>query len=857
MPTTLECAEFGVAIKNAQQAAKIDGLQNNYALRARNGKIVGGLMQPLDVKQTGLNHRVNAFFTRENGKANNEELSKIYSDKSNSKTQLAAEDFQGVILYSFGKIETPISVKNPYALPNYADINLIDNLPEVEISDIPYIFMPILNYTIPCDLMQLYLQAALFLYAGNEIYSCVDIFTPTNLKLGRSMQLTCAALEQYCANSDLVTLAFNEQSRSIVKCRLIQQIAFPHLQRFSRQLAAWIKQEVKQPFNPEKLAEYQAFLIKAEKIITRLTNNAIEYMSLIEQNSQHRWDTHLALGEKYSYAKPTNATELGLYIRDEIYLTQMYFWQARNLFNKYAKQTVFNLQQIISTATECKSNLEYLNILHLANLLANLVHAKSNPALRKAILHEINSTLLHHKGKLTKHEIITDDQLLQLYSFCLNNFVGTNFKQIIGMSPATNVTDLFLKRKSAYNITIEPDLVRSIILRRVNSGFRIICISSRKNHSGAKLLPKAQGAACKVTAEWDITPVNSIGTRIRASKVRLVKSSPMHAVKQDDVALIVRAIDIDRTMGTQVFCTQFYEKLNTSIIPAALKTVMRISEPWAKFTLANLLCYPDLYAQDISVQRAKASNNLIMLANALKIVKHRFALELAQQVEQLHKQNIVHQHIKPDNILIDFDTEGNMHARLMDFSLSVHKSEIDLRHKTVPKSTFNYISPQIYWLHDKGEHATGVLTCIYRDYFYIKDSNNLFIHACLARDFYIDMQEKIKDRKDYWTFKPDAANDMFSLGIVLIMLLVDQYPTLFEKPNSAEYYLTNYTRMPFVTLSNFYTHNPEYAFMARLFTFESSDRMTASQFVASFAAINKDTDAPTSDSRQKQQFSTP
>lgn len=204
---------------------------------------------------------------------------------------------------------------------------------------------------------------------------------------------------------------------------------------------------------------------------------------------------------------------------------------------------------------------------------------------------------------------------------------------------------------------------------------------------------------------------------------------------------------------------------------ACAKIKEDIDDAIKEASLANRLVHPHIFHCEVG-QKYKNGNKIALYSKlaigtlddvingkiyASEQDKNTLIMQIFDAVDFMHANQVIHQDIKPENVLIFKDKDGQLVAKLNDFGLSVSSDEPTSRN---PKSTFGYESPQILAFYkDKGSEL--------HDYYFNDKSSTL------AKEIY--------RAKGHVGIKPDyvnAANDCWALGIMYYELLNGKKPTL-------------------------------------------------------------------------------
>ncbi|HRE32204.1 MAG TPA: protein kinase, partial [Candidatus Berkiella sp.] len=127
--------------------------------------------------------------------------------------------------------------------------------------------------------------------------------------------------------------------------------------------------------------------------------------------------------------------------------------------------------------------------------------------------------------------------------------------------------------------------------------------------------------------------------------------------------------------------------------------------------------------------------------------KEILMMQMLDAKAYLHQQGVVHQALKPQNILIYRSKDGKLLAKVNDFGLSSTPN-----HYHEPTATAGYESPEILEYHKPAEDDL-------HDYFYDKGNNSL------ARNF---LRGTLRNR--YQRAQPSPKGDCWALGIIYFEL---------------------------------------------------------------------------------------
>lgn len=140
--------------------------------------------------------------------------------------------------------------------------------------------------------------------------------------------------------------------------------------------------------------------------------------------------------------------------------------------------------------------------------------------------------------------------------------------------------------------------------------------------------------------------------------------------------------------------------------------------------------------------------------------KETLMMQIMDAVAFAHSKGVIHQDIKPQNILIYRDKNGSLVAKLSDFGLAVKSNPLNRGKINAPLSTIGYESPQILaYYQDKGSEQYD---------YYFSDTTRTLGKAVFNR-FHSEI------------IKPNRAcqsNDCWALGVMYYELMHGKQPNL-------------------------------------------------------------------------------
>jgi len=143
--------------------------------------------------------------------------------------------------------------------------------------------------------------------------------------------------------------------------------------------------------------------------------------------------------------------------------------------------------------------------------------------------------------------------------------------------------------------------------------------------------------------------------------------------------------------------------------------------------------------------------------------KLKILLQIFSAVAHLNSKKVIHQDLKPDNILIFKDKKGNFLAKVSDFGTAIKEGGLGVKE---PLGTFKYSSPEIL-LHYNTENSDQY------EYYFGEKGKYRNQNLSLAHE-YLSELEKNKDKINTLVTK---KNDSWSLGVIYCQIKYNVYPT--------------------------------------------------------------------------------
>lgn len=317
--------------------------------------------------------------------------------------------------------------------------------------------------------------------------------------------------------------------------------------------------------------------------------------------------------------------------------------------------------------------------------------------------------------------------------------------------------------------TVVPDMLEDVFFNEdLKNIFEYVLNYITRN--ATRLSNLSNGKAVRLNKSVTNLPRNLQISKSTSGKLRLfVETNKKSKMGTKDLA---NALLGKGTFKTVLRCYQIDS--DTPKAWACSKIKNEVREAISEATLTNQLEHPHIAHFEIG-NRYKNSKKITLYSKlaigTLEDVvngkiscsseeKENLMMQILDAVSFIHSKGVIHQDLKPQNILIHRDKNGALIAKLSDFGISVKNNPFDNSKIHAPLSTLGYESPQIlaYYREKNSEQ--------YNYYF-----GNSF--KTLAKDVFNRFKDQI--------IKPSKActsNDCWALGVIYYELMHAKKPTI-------------------------------------------------------------------------------
>jgi len=818
----------------------ITAIQKHAATHAAAGNIMDGFMQgywaqeQADQRQDSILFRA-ILSTKETDKPN----LGYYKDLTESKVQFTEAQYQGfalVCLENCGATE----IVNPYSNPYFYGTAFVDNLWTVTTNSIPFIPAPIINNTVYVELVKKYYQPELYSVYSNSKFDFADEFTPPYFRLARRTMLQFEALRLFDKLVIEVSELFIPEARESIRIRVYYATVARYMLPGLLNLEEWLQQLANSaPADPGMVRQYQNFLDKVTDSVDACIANIQLYINNLDINPGWRFEQPINL--------PHAVSDKQLVIDNSfrtVKAIKQKLWRAQELLNIYAGKPdagLINKKIILPPLTPIKtSGIRWLITFRLDEFEDSLNDAINNKSIRDEILARLNNTI---KSNGTVVQILSDEQLLKIYKYVLillRDPLGR--QELLELRWQLDAAGLptyshLITRKTADGKLRDALLIRTIGLSISKNGLKLSLCPNRKNFDAKTVLHKFKGIEATVTRQFDISPYHPDRLEaFQASKVVDLASNDNQEGLDGSIKRLHQSVGIARRMGHFVImCNLTYEHRKLGL---GYRVAARLTEEWAistfyRFAEFELVKDDRLLINDVAYKQAKNSGDPHEIARVKYSIILRLISDLLNDLVKLHEElKVVHNDLKPDNILIYIDADGKLRARLADFGISQYMDIIQTS-DCQPATTYYAASPQVV-----GFTVLTTKKLIYPDLFKVfkeKRASGGYKYTSFGRELLYAHWNELKNQNEYANMKPDYKDDCFSLGVTLFNFLTSRYPT-----NTDVYTGRAFGEFKYMQTQQAYKQWPQFKeLLEGLFVLDRDQRFSARDALNAFNRINE------------------
>lgn len=810
---------FKHALKNIQDRAAIHGQEENNSIEHPEGAIINGFMQPLHEStiypeipnhSVGANITVNAFFTGENS-LHEAALGVGGIVELESQNKLEATAFNGFALVCIANCDA-INLVNPFSNPFYYGCDLLQNLWSVTTTNVPFIYVPVINNKLYIEIIKQYYQPELYRYVGSIMRDHLDQFTPQYYRSSRNTQLLYESIKIYKQLASSVADLFLSEYKELVRVRIYYCTVFRFLPAAITNLYNWMRQVANDvPVHQEMIAQYHRQINIFMGLLNECADTVQNYINELDGYSEWRFEQeHIRNPNAFENINLPLRPEHKTYVIEKALLSLVAMYRqlqaSRELLgtldNSLSANIIHDKLIFPSFAPRGESGNKWLVDCRIYYFVDSLVEAVRNTAIRTKILDVLNNCFVSQYQCGLNNNILTDFQLHNIYTYLLKVLNEPEYLNRLRALALENTSEmnkdsmLIFTRSTENGRLRDQQLIRTVIITRSHDNFKLSMIPSRKACDGTHLLPKFKGHITNVTPQFDITPAHAdkLDPPQASKSIDLCwadydKNIPKQVelfskTLREEECKVSLAVEIARKMGRQVIFSGTYIHFKKYNDPSrgfnrGHRCAVRITEDWAIGTLDTLIKEEisksnRFLKNDIMYATAILTDNQQEIALAKQRIIYRLIEDILYDLVKLHNElNVIHNDIKPENILIYINSVGEMHAWLSDFDMSIYMRDANNKQ---PAATATYASPQVAGFTIMSDINSLHYDTLLHD-FLLKNKFDKFEYASYGRELFY-LYDATENRSKYIGLKPDYSDDMFSLGVTLFMLLSGgHYPT--------------------------------------------------------------------------------
>lgn len=372
------------------------------------------------------------------------------------------------------------------------------------------------------------------------------------------------------------------------------------------------------------------------------------------------------------------------------------------------------------------------------------------------LIDENGTSLINFGNRLKKILLIDelDDLLKQRIS--LEDFKKT-IRSVINAVRNSKEDLLSLKPGEAYFCKKDKNILRDIqILKTFNNKYKLILETKKYDIDNNKTLTKesflGKGTFKEVTLAFRVDSDKGIkpcaSARVRTGRLDHQNQMVFDAGIIDETLKEVKLMStINHPNILHYDIGEAYSSRETGNFFKKYKIEEKRIRLYSKCALGNLSDV--LYEKNFFEKNPLTEND-----------KKELMLQIFKAVAHLHDLEIIHQDLKPDNIFIYRNKEGQYHAKIGDFGLAVTKNQ---GKNSMPLATYFYESPEISMQHANKNSP-------YCKYFFASQNQKSLAHEIIHTE-----RKRLQNKHLYTT--PHYSNDNWALGMIYCNLMYRGMPT--------------------------------------------------------------------------------
>jgi len=388
---------------------------------------------------------------------------------------------------------------------------------------------------------------------------------------------------------------------------------------------------------------------------------------------------------------------------------------------------------------------------------------------------------------------------------------------------------LYERNKSS----VGTSLVRRAEIIILTNKSRLYLLPGSKASDGTKRLPKIRRYLSNITMKFDINPqhINSLSPIAGARTIDVIKSLQKKINIKQRVYL---AYKMKYIIDTPITYSRYKKDKKDEMVHS---TVIRFTDNWITGILPQIIDERmannyKLFMMDADYKQARNIGDKSEINHVQERIILNLIGDILFDILVLHDTlNVVHGNLSADKILIYFDKNKHMHARLSDFTAIIFADQEITWEDCQPAATVMYASPEVLVFTKMTNQKTNNSELLPSST--EKKSNNYkcLSFGCELLDNNWYLIEDKETYKSYKSFKPGYKNDLFRLGVIIFILITNHYPTNINQSNLDGQYAYMQTQQAYINY-------PQYKeLLEGLLRFDPNDRFNIEDALQAYQKI--------------------